>query len=329
MMVQTTQPDRTASPFVEPWEPTQRAIIITAIAVALIASLSTATFVVQRIWYTPESAVEGYFGALADRDAVKASSYLNGDGPSFAADLVGSEAYVPPTGLKVDEIVEDDDGDRRTAKVSFAIGDRRTTGEISLRREEELSFGLFRGWSVAGGRQALQVSTSTPIDVRVNGKPVETDSEQPPEIDVFPGRYVVDVADNPLVESAPVTVDVGFSDSQVDLVTRIKPAAEKDVDAQIKKYLEGCLIAATKPEHTCPFSYGYSGLLRPVWRIDKYPTVVLRLNSDGQVVAETTADGQATVTGTGYGGLPYTDTDLFTVNGAVTAEQGKITFQPE
>ncbi|GAA1603383.1 zinc ribbon domain-containing protein [Kribbella sancticallisti] len=330
MTVETKQPDRPVSPFVEPWQPTQRAVIITVVAVTLVILLSAMTFVVQRIWYTPESPVDGYFRALADRDADKASSYLTGDDSSATAAILTSEQYVAPTDLKVQGIEDDsDDGKRRTAKVSYAIGDTKKTGEVSLRRSEELSFGLFRGWSISESRPSLEITTSAPIAVQVNGATLEADPEQSLRATVFPGRYVVDVADNPLLETDPVTVDVGFDDAEANLVTRIKETAQAEVDKQIKEYLKGCLVEATKPEHNCPFSMGYSDITRPVWRIDKYPTIELKLGSRGQIVAESTADGQATLTGKGYGGTPYADSTPFDLSGGVTVEQGKVVFLPD
>ncbi|TCO47799.1 hypothetical protein EV646_105356 [Kribbella antiqua] len=323
----TTQSDRPASPFVEPWEPSQRTIFVTAIVVALIASLSTANFVAQRIWFTPEAAVKGYYGALADRDAAKAASYLSNNDTTLAAALISSDKYVPPSGLKVDSIREDDEDSKgRSAQVDFSIGDTKATGSMSLRRSEDLSWGLFRGWDITGNRPALQISSSIPVDVQVNGQRVDLESG---DLNVFPGRYVVQVADNPLVESDPVSVDAGFENVEVQLAPRIKSTIETEAQAQIKAYLKQCLTEATKPEHSCPFSFGYSDITNPVWRIDTYPTVELELDSSGEgIVVHSNTEGEATVTGT-YDGAPYTDTDTFSVSGTITVDQGKVTFQPE
>jgi hypothetical protein len=324
----TTQSDRPASPFVEPWQASQRTIVVTAIVVALIASLSTANFVAQRIWFTPEAAIKGYFKALADHDAEKAASYLSHNDTTLAAALISSDKYVPPSGLKVDSVREDDEDSKgKSAKVSFAIAGTTATGPMSLRRSDKLTWGLFRGWNITGSRPALQITTSTPVDVQVNGQPVDLESG---DLNVFPGRYVVEVADNPLVESNPVSVDAGFEDVTVELTPRIKSTIETEAQTQIKAYLQNCLVEATKPEHTCPFSFGYSEITNPVWRIDTYPTVALDLDSSGEgITVQTTTDGEATVTGKYADGTPYTDTDTFSVSGTVTVDQGKVTFQPE
>lgn len=335
MTVETTERDRTASPFVEPWQPTPRAVIITVVAITVVALLSVTTFAVQRIWYTPDSPITGYFDALAARDADKAPSYLR-DGNSGSdsnsptgSEILTSQAFVPPTALKVDKIEDGDDDKSRKAKVSYKLGDSNVTAEVSLRRSEELSFGLFRGWYISDDRPAIAITTSSPVPVQVNGVTLAPDSEQGPRTTVFPGRYVVEVADNPLVDSDPVTVDVGFEDVEANLVTRIKATAQAEVDKQVKAYLTGCLVAATKPEHNCPFSIGYSEITSPVWRIDKYPTIELGLNPDGGITVESTEDGQATLTGKGYGGTPYADNSSFDVSGVVGVEQGKVVFSPE
>jgi hypothetical protein len=323
--VQTTQPSRPVSPFVEPWKPSPRATLITAVVVALIAVISTASFVVHRIWFTPESVVNGYYAALADRDAQKALTY-GGSGGTTAGDLISSDKYVPPTKLTIDDL-KDDGKDSRTAKVGFVIGDTKASGEVNLHRKDELTWGLFRGWELTGDRPTIEISTPAPVAVQVNGHALNAGDESS-SLEVFPGRYVVGLVDNPLVESDPVTVDAAFGDSTVELVPRIKAEAKTTVDEQLKEYLKGCLIAATKPDHDCPFSMSID-VTRPAWRIDKYPTIELRVADDGNVVAETTSEGQATLTGTGYGGYPVNDATSFTVSGPVTVEQGAIKFQPE
>jgi hypothetical protein len=323
--VQTIQPARPVSPFVEPWKPSPRATLITSVVIALLIVISTASFVVRRIWFTPESVVNGYYAALADRDAQQALTY-GGNGDTTAADLIGSDKYVPPTKFNIDKI--DGSKDDRTAKVGFVIGDNKVSGEVSLHRKDKLTWGLFRGWELTGDRPTIDINTTAPVAVQVNGHVLNVDDESSRHLAVFPGRYVVGLVDNPLVESDPVTVDAAFGDSTADLVPRIKAEATTTVDAQIKTYLKGCLIAATKPKNNCPFSINFD-VTRPAWRIDKYPTVELRLADDGNVAAETTSEGKATLTGLGYGGYAVNEPTSFSVSGPVTVEQGAIKFQPE
>jgi hypothetical protein len=308
------------SPFVEPWAPTPRVKMITTLVVAVIVVLCAATFVVQRIWLTPESAVDGYFGALADRDVTKASSYIKDSGTS-TSEIVGAEQYLPPTKLTIDEISKD--GNDRTAKVSYFIGETKVSGEIPLHRKDKLTLGLFRGWGIDDGRPSIQISTAAPVDVQVNGKPLPEDAKESGLLEVFPGRYVVSVVDNPLLDSNPVTIDAGFGNSEAILEPKVKASAQSAADAQVKDYLKGC---AAKPVDSCPFS---SAATRQVWKIDTYPKIQLRLDDSGAVTVETAADGKATVTGLGYGGYPITESSSFTVSGLVTVEQAKLKFQPE
>jgi len=322
--VETTYASRPANPFVEPWKPSPRTTLITAVVIALIVVISTASFVVQRIWFTPESVVNGYYAALSDRDAQKALTYGASDG-TVDGNLLTSDKYVPPTKLTIDKI--DDGKDGRTAKVSFVIGDNKVGGEVGLHRKDKLTWGLFRGWELTGDRPTIEISTSAPVAIQVNGHAVNAEDGQS-RLEVFPGRYEVGLVDNPLVESDPITVDAAFGDSTADLVPRIKAEARTTVDAQLKTYLKGCLVAATKPQSNCPFSINVD-VTRPAWRIDKYPTIELRLADDGAVVAETTSEGEATLTGLGYGGYPVNEPTSFSVSGPVTVEQGAIKFQPE
>ncbi|MFC9687295.1 hypothetical protein ACFTSF_02055 [Kribbella sp. NPDC056951] len=317
-MVQT-QPSPPVSPFVEPWQPTPRAKTIIAVVTAVLVVLCAATYVIQRIWITPESTVEGYFGALADRDVTKAASYIK-DSSTSTADIVASDKYIPPTKLKINSI---DGDDEKTAKVSFFLGDQQVNAEIPLHRKKELTLGLFRGWGIDGGQPSIQISTSAPVEIQVNGKPLPPESQETRNLQVFPGRYVVSVADNPLVESAPVTINAGSGESEATLEPHIKAGAQAAVDAQIKEYLKGCV---TKNVDTCPFT---SSITKPVWRIDTYPTVELHLDESGSVQLETTEDGKATVTGTGYGGYPVDDSMSFDISGSVVVEQGKLKYQPE
>ncbi|MFG1906736.1 hypothetical protein [Kribbella sp. NPDC048928] len=331
MTVQTMQATRPTSPFVEPWRPTPRGTLITALVIALVVILSVVTVVVQRIWFTPESVITGYYRALADRDAEKALSFGRGSAP---LDLLGSDKYVPPTNLKVGKIEtgQDSDGkksdDDRTAQLSFTIGDQQLTGRIDLHRSNQLSWGLFRGWDLSGDRPAITVNSSSPAKVQVNGQVVPPGDDGAARVEVFPGRYVVGIADNPLIEAEPVTVVAGFGDSSADLTPQIKADAKTAVDKQVKAYLNGCRTAALKPNNNCPFSVD-SDVSHPVWRIDAFPTIALRIADDGQVVAESSTEGKATLTGVGYGGYPVNDPTSFRVSGLVNVEQGAIKFQPE
>jgi hypothetical protein len=331
MMVQTLPAPRPGSPFVEPWRPTPRGTLITAIVIALVVLLSVVTVVVQRIWFTPDSVVNGYYAALADRDAAKALTY-GGNGSAADGNLLGSDKYVPPTNLRISKIENGGDDhkskDERVANVSFTIGDNKVSGEVTLHRESRLTWGLFRGWELSSDRPTIDVNTSAPVNVQVNGHAVPpTDDGTPRHLDVFPGRFVVGLADNPLVAADPVTVYAGFGDSTVDLTPRIKADAKTAVDAQVKAYLNKCLVDANKPNTTCPFSLD-NEVTRPVWRIATYPTITLRIGDDGTVVAESSTEGKATLTGVGYGGYPVNDDTTFTVSGLVTVEQGAIKFQP-
>ncbi|TDD50902.1 hypothetical protein E1263_30565 [Kribbella antibiotica] len=317
-MVQT-QSSPPVSPFVEPWRPSPRAKTVIALVAAGVVVLCAATYVVQRVWLTPEAAVEGYFGALEDRDATKAASYIK-DSNTSISDILKSEQYVPPTKLKVDKVEGDD---AKTAKVSFFIGDKQVSGEIPLHHKEKLTLGLFRGWGINGDRPSIQISAAAPVDVQVNGKPLPEDAKESRLLQVFPGRYVVSVAENQLLESTPITVDAGFGENEVTLEPRIKATAQSAAEAQVKEYLNGCV---TKNVETCPFT---SSITKPVWKIDTYPTLELRIGDDGAVVVETKSSGKATVTGTGYGGYPVNDQPSFTVAGLLIVEQGKLKFQPE
>ncbi|MET7281897.1 hypothetical protein ABZS29_26935 [Kribbella sp. NPDC005582] len=313
-MVQTQ-----ASPFVEPWQPTPRAKTIIAVVTAVIVVLSAATYVVQRIWVTPEAAVEGYFGALADRDVSKAASYIEGSSTA-TSDIVKSEQYVAPTKVKVGAV----EGDKvKTVKVSFFVGDQPMNAEIPLHRKKELTLGLFRGWALDGDLPSIQISTSAPVDVQVNGKPLPPEAQESRVLQVFPGRYVVSVADNPLIDSTPVAVNAASGENEANLEPKIKADAHAAVDAQIKEYLKGCV---TKNVETCPFT---SSISKQVWRIDTYPTIEVRLDESGAVRVETATRGKATVTGTGYGGYATNDSMSFDLSGSVVVDQGKLKFQPE
>jgi hypothetical protein len=330
--VETNERDRTVSPFVEPWQPTQRAVIITAVAITLLILLSATTFAVQRVWYTPESALTGYFAAIADRDAEKALTYLTaGDSSdtSIEAGILGSQSFVPPTGLKVQGIKdESDDGESRTATIGYSVGDSKYTAQVSLRRSEELSRGLFRSWRISVSRPTLQITSSTPLPVRVNGVSLPGQDGEELRTPLFPGRHVVDIADNPLLESDPVTIDIGFDDAELELVTRVKATAQQAVEQQVKDYLNGCAVAAPNPGQNCPFSPNSSELTSVSWRIDKLPTIELSQSPSGEIAVRTQEDGQATLTAKNYDGGPYTDSMSFSVQGSVALDQGKVVFQP-
>jgi len=213
---------------------------------------------------------------------------------------------------------------------------------LGLRRDPDLTLGLFHRWRVAAGTATglAAVAAEGATEIRVNGRRVaQTDREHTPLITAwtFPGRYTVDLPDNPLLAAAPQRIDVaGGGDPYrpgAGLATRVKPAATAAVEQQVRAYLDGCAQSTGPEPRGCPFtSYHYGDVGSPKWTITTYPRIAVALR-EGAVVVWTTAYGGATFSGTEEGFFsgrePFSDDQSFEVTGRAATSGGQVRFEPD
>ncbi|MFC5688232.1 zinc ribbon domain-containing protein [Amycolatopsis mediterranei] len=318
-----------ADPFVRPWQPSRKAGLVTAVVVSVLVVLGAGLFVVQKVVFTPEAALNGYFDALAERDAETAASYLAGD--RLSGDMLRSPDYQPPAGLKIHD-VEDDGDDTKTASISFVVGGHEQSGKVQLTRRRTHTWGVFRDWAISDLRPTLRITTTTAVPVRVDGETLATSGQRDDvEIPVFPGRHKVDIADNPLLEADQNVVDAALGATEVPLGVRVKASAQQAAQDQVKTYLDQCAGQKTAEPPNCPFRLAfYSEVVNVSWKITAYPEVELQQTQSGAVAVRTRtgSQGRVTVTGTQSGGTPYQDEQTFSVNGGIYPDQGRLVFAP-
>lgn len=311
--------------------------------VAVIAALGAGQWAVQARYFGPAAAVRAYFSALSEHDAGRALRSMaptpgERNAPLLTAGALRGRGYTPPSGATV--VRTSTYGGTGVARVRFRLGGRWHTMGVGLRRDHQLTGGLFHRWRVTGATGALAVAAEGATEVRVNGRSVtQTHAELTPLItaEAFPGRYTVDLPDNPLLAAAPQQVDIDGGGSSgapnVALATRVKPSASAAVEQQVRAYLDGCAQSTDPAPDGCPFSsYRYGDIGSPKWTIADYPEIAVALR-DGVVAVSTTTDGTATFTGTEedfFGGRErFSEDATVTVAGYARLENGQVRYVPE
>lgn len=287
-----------------------------------------------------ETSVEGYFSALADRDVDDLAGWLSPEvgaavrGDDLLADSIRSADYQPPTDIDIRTIERD--GDDATATVSFVVGGSRTEAQVMLRRDEESTLGVFKGWHVVGGVSALSVVAGQQ-GLMINGVRVPESPQEQTVLSV-PGLHVVTAAANPLSEVAPqhITVLPGAEfDTPIQAVPELRATARGGIDGQVKTYLDECARQTVAAPEGCPFRLsGYQSAKDLKWTIDRYPTTQIDMVGPAVAQVSTPYDGQGEVRVTGtyesfYGKEPFIESYVLDVTGVVTVTGDELSFQPD
>ncbi|MGC5018029.1 M48 family metalloprotease [Micromonospora sp. DT47] len=292
--------------------------------------------VVQWSFFRPQSAVDGYFSALADRDSDAALERLTPEGRASVTDrallarLVRAEGYQPPTDVTITSIERDDA--RATAEVSYRLAGQEHTTRLSLSRAESTTAGLFHGWHVENGLPKLDVPAGQ-VGAMVNGVPVPS-SEAGYQLSLLPGGYTATGQGSALSEVAPQPVQLDPGQSQVlSLSPVLKPSVPAAAEERVRAYLDDCAKQPAANPIGCPFQY-YSGTVDKIsWKIVEYPRLAVELNGPASAGVSTPYEGRGKIRATGtrtYFGQPepFTDEQELTVSGVLTADGENLTFRP-
>ncbi|MGC5308855.1 M48 family metalloprotease [Micromonospora zamorensis] len=305
-------------------------------ALALAACAGTGGLgVVQWAFFRPQSAVEGYFSALADRDSDAALGLLTDQSGvtdrKLLAQLLRGEGYQPPTDVEIRSL--DRDGDSATAIVAYRLAGAAQTSEVTLRRDDEATAGFFHGWRVDGGLAALNAPIAGP-GVRLNGVELPGDPEGP-ALMLLPGTYAATGPSSGLSETPAETVVVGpgQSTATLQLAPVLKPAAVEAVEARVRAWLDECAKQTVAAPPGCPFRYSGGSAQKVTWKILEYPKLAVELTgpASAQVATPYETQGKVQVSGTNtYFGTssPFTEEDAFTVAGVATADGDAVAFRP-
>ncbi|MGW0503844.1 M48 family metalloprotease [Micromonospora sp. NPDC003241] len=318
----------------------RRPALIGAAVLLSLCLVSSLLGVVQWGFFRPVTAVDGYFSALADRDVDDLAGWLSPEveaavrGDDLLGRMIESADYQPPSAVDVTAIEREEDD--ATATVSFRLGEERMEAELTLRRDDGSTAGIFRGWHVVGGVSSLDAVAGQP-GLLVNGVAVPEGPEGQSVLSV-PGVYVVTAAASPLSETPAQRITVlpgAGSATPIQVVPELTPAARSTVDAQVKEYLDGCARQTVAAPQDCPFRLsGYQGAKGIKWTITSYPTPQIDLLGPAAAQVSTPYEerGEVRVTGTYesyFGEEEFIDTYTLAVTGMVTAAGEELTFQPE
>lgn len=311
-----------------------------AVAAACFVLLG-ALAVVQWRFFTPQDAVEEYFGALERHDAKAALGRVSLEEaqPLAANDafvgMVEADAYQPPTDVSVKKVSRA--GDTATAEVEFRLGDTPHTAVLTLDRDRETTAGLFHGWRIRDGVSSFTVTATGPAVV-VNGVTMSMPADSVPTIAALPGGYTVTLPDNPLVEGQPQTVYVGTGDAQstaaVELGATVKASAGEQVTRLVNDHVNGCAARQEAAPENCPFAHFSSTVVGPVrWQVIRHPKVRIELDGSGRALVTTTEAGLVRASGRSSDFLG--DTDPFSeeypvrVSGSVLVAGNQLVYQAE
>ncbi|MBQ1052328.1 M48 family metalloprotease [Micromonospora sp. C51] len=318
----------------------RRPAVVGGVALLSFCLLSSLLGVVQWGFFRPETAVDGYFSALADRDVDDLAGWLNPEAGAAVRDddllteSIRSADYQPPTDIDIRSIEREDD--EATATVSFTVGGSRTEAQVLLRRDEESTLGIFKGWHVFGGVSTLSVVAGQQ-GLMLNGVSVPESPQEQTVISV-PGLHVVTAAANPLSEVAPQRIMVlpGTEfDTPIQAVPELRATARGSIDGQVKTYLDECARQTVAAPQGCPFRLsGYQNAKDLKWTIDRYPTTQIDMVGPAVAQVSTPYDGQGEVRVTGtyesfYGKETLIESYVLGVTGVVTVTGDELSFQPD
>lgn len=319
-------------------------LIAGALIVLLVVS-GVGLSAIQRTVYSGPNAIRGYFGALADRDATTALSYLDMghpgrpsrlDGPRPATGLLTDNAlrsngYRPPTDVRITRYRQlAGSGQHARATVSYLVGSHRYQTGVTLRRQRTATDGFFYRWVLTGGLPTVLADPASGVPLQLGGATVPTGK---PALLVFPGAYRLAVARNPLVSGQPVTFTVGTGGEQLASPSlSVKGSARSAVDSRVHDYLDTCAATPDPSPSGCPLdsSYTTSDVSDPHWTVDEYPTIEVRVSSDGStVLVDTVRAGRATLHGRdAYFGEKVNEHVAVNVSGTAGVSGGRIEFTP-
>ncbi|MGV9943906.1 hypothetical protein [Streptomyces sp. NPDC003401] len=337
----------------------RRARVITA-ALGIVVLLGVGGYAADKVIadkvYGPQNVAEDYLNALSEGHAADALAHL-ADAPS-AGPLLGDAALgaqlkaAPLTGVKVEDVDVDDD--RATVSVSYSVGGRPQTADLSMvADDEDEHFGLWPRWKVSDGLAHIEVTAPSALSgVRVNGQQVPAPDGATGDLAVFPGAVTAGgAAGSSLLEvggDSLLTVEPGAdAGASATLTLTLTSAGEESVRQAARDALTSCLSAATELEPMdCPVSYYTWDEVSDVkWSLASEPETYVEVDDyTGDITVEgafdaavtyrltESADSADSADGSESGDSPQEDqpetdpeTDTYTFTGSVDFTDGKPT----
>jgi hypothetical protein len=325
--------DPPTGPSLLPTHPSPVALISLLATVLAVLVITLPVLTLRWAFFGPDDSVRNYYAALADRDADAAWQYVLADNvtrsayPTLGRRALRDPGYTPPSKVRISAVRTD--GAKATAQVSYELAGSAYAETVDLKRLGGPDHSL-RRWYLENALRGLPVSAGEGVVVSVAGNAIAV-SGRGNDVPVFPGRYVVGLPDNPMLEADPVTVTAGASES-VALSPRLRSTIVQQIDQQVRQYLDGCAAKTELAPAGCPFgATSYYDVTSVSWRITRYPTLTYRLGEDfGVVVVGTASNGSAQVNArtTSTYSPTLSDEQPFSVSGNATVSGGTVAFTP-
>lgn len=323
--------DPRALPALLPTQPSRAGLFLTVGIVLLVLGTTVPVLVIRSVFFGPDDVVRGYFSALAARDADTAWAALDPEGVDRASNPLLSrlalrgEGYRPPTNFALTAM--DVNGADAVATVRYDVAGQTQVEQVSVHRGRATN--IFQRWHVRDGVHPLPLAVPFAGQFTVAGATIVVDGRggtQP--LAVFPGAYVLSLADNPLLQANPVTIVPGERAAPVTLTPQLKVSAQNDIARQVREWVDNCAKMTTREPPGCPFS-AYSGYAEPVrWQVLGYPTLGFDIGSATEVRVTSTSPGSVRLTGA-PSSYSSPSTDSFSVSGVASASNGSVVFTPD
>ncbi|RBP67094.1 hypothetical protein DFO66_102147 [Brevibacterium sanguinis] len=308
---------------------TSRSLLIAALVVIVLTVASVP--LLNAVVYTPARAAEAYVAAIGRGDAERAFSYLSSPTPTSTLAL-SSEVLSAAPDLPRDAEARtiSTDGDSATVSLSYVLGSRPETVELTMVRLPPAA-GLFHRWAIeqeAWPTLGLEVSGSS--TATVNGYSVAA-GEVPV---LFPATYLVGF-DGTYLRSQSERVEIGAPGATptVSLAPEPTKQLQEAVSEQVDEHMHRCVEATTLQPAGCVFGYDTDNeILGDVtWSLEREPTVALEAEGNDLELTPTTVELR--VQGRYRDIVTAAEHDFdeklsFVLSGSVVVRSSEVRFEP-
>lgn len=337
-----------------PRRPIGRRTVAAGVAVALVlATAVVALGILPGRLATPQRSLRGFFDALTDRDLDTAVGYYfsspdapNGppDPTSLSFAPLDGDGYEPPTDLEITSVDEQDmsvyaaqgyfpEGSEIVrAEVTYLLDGQKVEDFVHLIRSPGSN--PYRGWLLLQWADTITATADGGETPTINGLAMQSTSlDGQWQMPTFPGRYLVEMADDELYTTEPQTALVSLNSAdEVTLERELRLEAQEAVTQEVTDYLDVCAASTDPAPANCPFAvssyylYDLDDGQEISWVIDEYPTLSYQ---------ESTTPGTLEVdSDAGYvyaypeGSDDYLTYAYFYVDGTATYDGEQATFTP-
>lgn len=310
-----------------------RGIVIGGIVLAALVVGVFAVNTIRDVAFSPKAVAMEYLNAIASGDLEKADKMIEPDGTgSPDTSLVNSEVLKSAEN-RISDVKISRISSGGYATISYKLDGRTNNDYLRLERDGKQAV-FFDKWVIADSLAGtITVSARGADAVSVNG--VEVDLPQKDygvvRMVAYPGVYDVSIPDTSkwlAADKAKLVVGGSVASySSADLEVKPTQALEKEVESQVKAYLDECAASTDARPSGCPFrTYAYGDVQGLSWKIDSYPDLTI---DSGSSIRFSGDNGSATATyqqrysaSSAY--ETQVDTDTFYLYGDVTISGGKV-----